>query len=245
MPLLEELVDPPRCRDNDMATTLQPLQLLALGLPARDRAAEDAAGAAKLEGLQLDLPRELARGRQHKHHRPPLHVRGAAEHVREAGAQERQGLAAATLRDADEVVAGGQNGPALRLNRGWLREAGLLDLAVHLGREVRGLERLYGRRHGAAAEGADHLHFIPLSVVLSVLRIFCRRAARGELVPHGRCQHVVGLNDSASAVSSLKLGPVGLPLVVLVDAPPAEVLRLDALLPLGLTLILPVQVIAH
>mmetsp|Transcript_75829 Transcript_75829/g.209265 ORF Transcript_75829/g.209265 Transcript_75829/m.209265 type:complete len:281 (-) Transcript_75829:119-961(-) len=243
MPLLEELVQPPRGRDDHMAAVLQPLQLLALRLAAGDCAAEDTAGASKLEGLELDLPRELTRGSEHEHHRPSLYISSASKNMRKTRPKKRQGLATPALRDADEVVAGGKYRPALSLDRGRLRETGLLDFTIHKWREVRSLESLYRCWYSAAAEGADHLHIVLPSVILSVSCVFRTGAGDRQLVPLWRPEH--GGLHRCPIVSCLELGLVCLPLVMLVHAPSAEVLRLDSLLPLSLTLILPIQVVVH
>mmetsp|Transcript_127835 Transcript_127835/g.409420 ORF Transcript_127835/g.409420 Transcript_127835/m.409420 type:complete len:250 (-) Transcript_127835:80-829(-) len=118
-------------------------------------------------------------------------------------------------------MAGCTDRPALCLDRRRLHKARLLDLFQHSWRQAGRREVQYGRRGGSAMEGVDHLHLVLPPVLLCSLWVW-----RGFYRDLRRIQ--------------LRL--VGMPIVVLVDAPPAKVLRLNAFLPLSLPLVVPIQV---
>jgi hypothetical protein len=101
----------------------------------------DARGGAELVALLLDLHCQLAGGRQHQHDRPVtgLQVRLRVD-VHDGRQQERQRLARARLRDADEVTTRERHGPSLALNGRRALEARLAHLVQHVVRERRLLE---------------------------------------------------------------------------------------------------------
>mmetsp|Transcript_64991 Transcript_64991/g.171982 ORF Transcript_64991/g.171982 Transcript_64991/m.171982 type:complete len:382 (+) Transcript_64991:1186-2331(+) len=219
-----------------MAARLQPLQLFTFGLTASHRTRQDTAGTAKLQGLQLDLPSKLAGRSQYENNRTTLHIGLAVVNMGEGGPQESERLAAPALGDADEVVTCTEDRPTLRLNWRRLHEASLVHLVDHVPWQARGFELPDWQRHHSSSKGADDLHVSFSPVLLCSLRL-CRRG-ESTWVPHGRAKNT---SLHSTTVSRIKPRLIGLPLVLLVNTPSAEVLRPDAFLPLGLSLLLPVE----
>ena len=118
---LDEVVEPPGRRDDDAARVerAECLDLLVLGRAAVAAADAAAVGRRELGALVVDLRRELARRREHDDLGPGRR-RGRdgvrAEEV-ERGQEEAEGLAAARLRDGDEVPPAEREGPGDGLRR--------------------------------------------------------------------------------------------------------------------------------
>mmetsp|Transcript_26660 Transcript_26660/g.71289 ORF Transcript_26660/g.71289 Transcript_26660/m.71289 type:complete len:591 (-) Transcript_26660:404-2176(-) len=129
---LAEVVHAAGRADDARAALPHRLHLLALRRAAVAADGADAERPAKRLRLDVDLHRELARGREHEDGWPHHRVGLERHDVEEPGHQEAERLARAGLGDADYVAFRHRRRPRLRLDDGRCREALRGDGRHHL-----------------------------------------------------------------------------------------------------------------
>mmetsp|Transcript_110010 Transcript_110010/g.350893 ORF Transcript_110010/g.350893 Transcript_110010/m.350893 type:complete len:542 (+) Transcript_110010:384-2009(+) len=203
---LQEVVDAAGCADDPVHAGAYVPELVVFRGAAVAASSAEAAAAAKLHRLLLDLHCKFARWRNHKQHRIPG-LQAPLQDIGECGQQECQGLTAARGRDTDGVALLHCERPCVLLDLGWSRETRLHEI------------RLDAWREGCLLEGRVPLHALHLAPRgvqdphIGILHCLIRAASRGVLceVAHAgesrgtahraRKSHLHGLRVSLLLVS--------------------------------------------